>query len=142
MKLPLCAILLACSSLPASAQSSLYKCKVGNSTIYSDQPCADAPQKLHKDVTPDAPVVNTSDHVCAKKIADYARFDNPESIVIENIRKGNAAVIDYASGKVYAKTYYLKIAERSADGHYKSSHSYTCHVSEDEQRILKVSGPN
>ncbi|GGC97266.1 DUF4124 domain-containing protein [Undibacterium terreum] len=140
MKLILSILLTGCCTL-SYAQANMYKCKVGGSVVYSDQPCGDNAQKIRKDAAPEAAPASVTEHVCAQKISTYAKFDEPDHIVIESIKKGNSAAIEYMNGKVYAKTYYLKISERTASGAYTGTRSYTCHVSEDEQRILKVTGP-
>lgn len=135
------AILLAACCTASYAQGAMYKCKAGGNTIYSDQPCGDNPQKIRKDAAPEAAPASVTEHVCAQKIGAYIKFDEPDGIVIESIKKGNSAAIEYMDSKVYAKTYYLKVSEKTASGAYVRTRSYTCHVSEDEQRILKITGP-
>ena len=138
---PILAVLLAGCCSVSYAQGAMYKCKVGGATVYSDQPCGDNPQKIRKDAAPEAAPASVTEHVCAQKITAYIKFDEPDNIVIEGIKKGNSAAIDYMGSKIYAKTYYLKVSEKTASGAYAGTRNYTCHVSEDEHRILKMSGP-
>ncbi|MES2072254.1 MAG: DUF4124 domain-containing protein [Pseudomonadota bacterium] len=140
MKLAFAMLLAAACSL-SYAQGAMYKCKTPGGMVYSDQPCGDNPQKIRKDAAPDAAPASVTEHVCAQKIGAYVKFDEPDNIVIEGIKKGNSAAIDYMDSKVYAKTFYLKVSEKTASGAYVRTRNYTCHVSEDEHRILKITGP-
>lgn len=129
----------ACLSLAGTGAvqaQTLYRC--GNT--YSQTPCAAdaAPARISAGAAPDAASASQGSTVCANEGVAQMRFPDPESTRILSVSRAGTEVIQYAGKPLAARRYNLTLNTKGPSGAYLGERVYTCYLSEDERRVLKV----
>lgn len=112
----------------------LYRC--GNT--FSQIPCGDNAQAVQvagNDGARNAIPPELARHVCFNDLKKWVPFPDPESLKVESISRGTPEIIEYAGAKLMARRYDLRVNARNS---YDGAQDFSCFVSEDNQRILKV----
>jgi hypothetical protein len=120
----------------ASMSQQLYRC--GNK--YSQTPCdAEAkPARVPSGAAPDQAKRSHGKDLCLAEGPQKLGFSDLESTRISSVAKGAAEVIQYADQPIVAHKYVMTINTKDAYGAYIGERPYSCFLSEDEHRILKV----
>jgi hypothetical protein len=123
--------------LPVCQAQSLYRC--GNT--YSQVPCAAAASavRIAPAAAPDPAPGLQGKELCSALVPRLVRLDDPGSVRIESVVKGDAEVIQYAGQAIATRKYILSVNLANAHGAYVGARPYACFLSEDERRILQVS---
>lgn len=120
-------------SLSAQA-GTLYRC--GNT--FSQIPCGDNAQTVQVqggEAGKNAVPAELAKHVCVSDLRKWVPFPDPDNLKIESMSRGTPEIIEYAGTKLMARRYELRVNLPNA----APGRNYSCFVSEDNQRILKVS---
>lgn len=124
-------------SMPASAQK-LYRC--GNQ--FSQTPCSGEavgqalPNGAIKATLGDG--MQGGGATCGKALLKTLSLPDTHTAEIESATRGKAATIEFANQPIVARTFDVSIAMRNGLGSKVGTRSATCFVSEDEQRVLKL----
>jgi hypothetical protein len=125
---------LALSPTIAGAQK-LYRC----GTTYSEVPCAPDAKTLN--VTPAASTPageQRGSDLCFTKVK--ARLNDPESARFTGAAPGKTEVIDFAGSRVVARRYEIRVNWKTSGGGFTGDTPFTCFVSEDDRRVLRIDG--
>ena len=130
----LAAALIATTELQAQT---LYRC--GNE--FSQKPCAASavPLKTRSDAVPDRPPTPYGVELCSSEAPRLLNFLDPPSTRIASVTPGGTEVIQYADKPTAAKKFVMRMSTKNAYGAYEGEATYQCFLSEDQQRVLKVS---
>lgn len=118
----------------AASAGTLYRC--GNT--FSQIPCgnnAQAVQVQGGEVGKSAVSPEQAKHVCVNDLRKWVPFPDPDNLKIESMSRGTPEIIEYAGTKLMARRYELRVNLANA----APGRNYSCFVSEDNQRILKIS---
>ncbi len=131
LNLPL--MLLFCLG-PAAAQT-MYRC----GSTYSQTPCGPTATatRTPSDVPADGPADQQPGAVCAREAPGQLNVPDPTQLRVLSTSAGRAEVITYAGQPVAARRFELNISTVSPAGVWLPARAYTCHLSEDQQRLLK-----
>jgi hypothetical protein len=118
-----------------SAQT-MYRC--GNQ--YSQTPCGNDAQakRLPASAAPDRGAEGDGKTLCMAVAPTRLGLADPESARFEAVEKSADTVIQHAGQPIAAKTYLMLINPKGPYGAYLGASLYACHLSQDEQRILKI----
>jgi hypothetical protein len=135
IRLLLTAAGIAAAPILASAQT-LYRC--GN--VYSQTPCAPdaATVKARPNAVADAAPGLQGAELCSATVARELQLDETGPVQIASVTKAPAEVIQYADKPTATRKYIvtLKVKPTAA---FDGPRGYTCHLSEDERRVLRFS---
>ena len=114
----------------------MYRC--GNQ--YSQTPCGkDAETKrLPASAVPDRGAEGDGKTLCMSVAPTRLGLADPDSARFEAVEKSADTVIQHAGQPIAAKTYLMLINPKGPYGAYLGARPYVCHLSQDEQRILKI----
>jgi hypothetical protein len=114
----------------------MYRC--GNQ--YSQTPCGkDAEAKrLPGSAAPDSGATRDGKALCMAVAPTRLGLADPESARFEAVEKSADTVIQHAGQPIPAKTYLMAINSKGPYGVYLGAQRYACHLSQDEQRVLKI----
>lgn len=122
-------------STPAFGQK-LYRC--GNN--FSQTPCSsDGTGKT----LPNAAIATSTENKqgvssCGKAMIKLLNLPDTHSADIEAATRGKTTTIEYAGQPMVARTVAISVSVRNALGTKLGLRSATCYLSEDEQRVLKL----
>ncbi len=118
-----------------SAQT-MYRC--GNQ--YSQTPCGKEAEtkRLPASAAPDRGAERDGKALCMAVAPTRLGLADPESARFEAVEKSADTVIQHAGQPIAAKTYLMLINPKGPYGAYLGARLYACHLSQDEQRILKI----
>ena len=131
----LAAACIAASASTAGAQT-LYRC--GN--VYSQTPCAPgaAAVKARPNAVADAAPGPQGGELCSATVARELQIDDTSPVQIASVTKAPAEVIQYADKPTATRKYIVKLGVKPYTA-FDGPRSFTCHLSEDERRVLKFS---
>ena len=128
---------LAAGSTLASAQT-LYRC--GN--VYSQTPCAPdaATLKARSNPVADAAPGLQAGELCSATVMRELQLDEAGPVQIGSVTKAPAEVIQYADKPTATRKYIVNLKVKPTTP-FDGPRSYTCHLSEDERRVLRFGAP-
>ena len=128
------ALALACSF--AGAQT-MYRC--GN--VYSQTPCASDAATVRPLVSAaaDAAPGLQGAELCAATVTCDLQIDAAAPVQIASVVKAPAEVIQYADKPTATRKYVVSLSVKAYVA-FAGPRAYACHLSEDERRVLKLSG--
>jgi hypothetical protein len=131
------AVLLAAAALSASAQQ-MYRC----GSTYSQTPCGPTATatRTPADVPADKPDGGAAGATCGTHAARLLDLPDPAALRVVSTSPGRSEVIQYSGQPVVARRYELRVSMVSPAGVWLPARSYSCFLSEDQQRILKFEG--
>ena len=130
------AVLLALAALSASASAQkMYRC----GSTYSQTPCGPAATVTHAptDAAVDNAGVSQAGAACTAHAPRLLDVPDPAALRVLSTSAGRAEVIQYSGQAVVARRYELRISTVSPAGVWLAARTYSCFLSEDQQRILK-----
>jgi len=124
---------LLCSG-PVAAQT-MYRC----GSTYSQTPCGPAATatRTPSDVPADGPADQQPGAICAREAPGQLNVPDPTQMRVLSTSAGRAEVIQYAGQPMAARRFELSISTVNSAGVWLPARAYTCHLSEDQQRLLK-----
>lgn len=127
------ALTLLCSG--SVAAQTMYRC----GSTYSQTPCGPAATatRTPSDVPADGPADQQPGAACAREAPGQLNVPDPTQLRVLSTSAGRAEVIQYAGQPVAARRFELSISTVSPAGVWLPARGYTCHLSEDQQRLLK-----
>ena len=131
----LAATCIAAGACAAGAQT-LYRC--GN--VYSQTPCApDATAvKARSNAVADAAPGPQGGELCSATVMRELQLDESGPVQIGAVTKAPAEVIQYADKPTATRKYIVTLKVKPT-APFDGPRSYTCHLSEDERRVLRFS---
>lgn len=131
----LAATCIAASESAAGVQT-LYRC--GN--VYSQTPCAPdaAAMKARPNAVADAAPGAQGGELCSATVMRELQLDESGPVQIGSVTKAPAEVIQYADKPTATRKYIVSLKVKPT-APFDGPRSCTCHLSEDERRVLRFS---
>jgi hypothetical protein len=124
----------------ANAQK-MYRC--GN--VYSQTPCGSVDQKevsTLRHETPATPLAEGAKAECQRQLLQQVQFNDPESVRIESITRGQADVFTIKDLRLEGRPYQMMVNAKNSNGGYPGATPFRCIVTLDERRVLQITGSN
>ena len=130
--------LLAAACIAASASSAGAQTLYRFGIVYSQTPCAPdaAAVKARPNAVADAAPGPQGADLCSATVARELQLDEAGPVQIASVTKAPAEVIQYADKPTATRKYIVNLGVKPYTP-FDGPRSYTCHLSEDERRVLR-----
>jgi hypothetical protein len=117
----------------------MYRC----ANVYSQTPCGSADQKevsTLRHETQATPLADGAKAECQRQLLQQVKFNDPESVRIESVSRGQADVFTIKGLRIEGRPYQMMVNAKNSNGGYPGATPFQCIVSLDERKVLQITG--